>query len=173
MSTSLYDALVPSWLQILGALSGLIDKAEAHCRSRDVDPSILLNARLALDMRPLAYQVKASTLHSIGAINSARDGRFILSPSKDPNSFDDCRRGIGATIADLSALNSTEVDALRGRDLVFDVGSYQARYLAEEFLLSFSVPNFYFHATTAYGILRAQGVAIGKIDYLGKLRQKA
>ena len=171
MTVSLFDALVPSWIQVLESMSGLMDKAEHHCAVCGVEPQVLINARLALDMRPLSYQVKAAISHSSGAINAVRRGRF--SPDLSwPESFGAMKGGVDIAIEELSALDKEEVNAFADKDLLFMAVDYQAEFTAENFLLSFSLPNFYFHTSIGYAILRAQGLDIGKIDYLGRLRKK-
>jgi uncharacterized protein len=139
MSFSLYAATVPSYIQILGAIGGLIDKAEAFCSEKGLMPEDILQARLAADMHPFAYQVKSTAVHSLGAIE---------------------------------AIKAAEIDSFVGRDMRFAFGDRHLDFTAENFLLSFSQPNFYFHATTTYDILRWKGIPIGKRDFTGKTRTK-
>ena len=173
MTISLFDALVPSWIQVLGSVTTLLDKAESHCVAHSVEPEVLMNARLALDMRPLSYQIKATAIHSIGAINAARQGKFTPDQSQWPESFSLMKERVESVIEELWDLDKDEVNDLAGQNLLFEAGTFRAEFLAEEFLLSFSLPNFYFHVSTGYGILRAQGLDIGKTDYLGRLRHKS
>lgn len=172
MSVSLYDALVPTWIQLLDAMSRLIDKAETHCKQRKLAPEGLIDSRLAPDMYPLGYQIKSTVVHSIGSIEAARQGTFSPDRSPWPVSFTALHEQLKSAINRLSAIDEGEVNALAGRDFQFEAGSYKANFLAEDFLLSFAQPNFFFHCTIAYGILRAEGVAIGKLDFLGKMRHK-
>lgn len=172
MSFTLYDALVPSWLQILDSVLGLMGKAETHCVNQQLAPAELIRTRLAQDMYPLGYQVKATVVHSIGALEGARLGAYVPDRSPWPDSFAGLCDQVSSAIDRLSALDRAEVDGIMGRDLRFEVGSYKVTFVVEEFLLSFSQPNFYFHSATAYDILRAQGIAIGKIDYLGRMRHR-
>ncbi|MCK1277447.1 DUF1993 family protein [Bradyrhizobium sp. 61] len=116
--------------------------------------------------------VKATVVHSIGALEGARMGAYLPDRSPWPDSFAGLRDQVATAIDRLSALSRAEVNGFLGRDLRFEAGSYKLNFLVEDFLLSFSQPNFYFHSTTAYDILRAQGVAVGKIDFLGKLRHR-
>ena len=170
MGFSLYDAVIPSYLQQLGALKRLIDKAEAHCAEKDIAPATIIEARLAPDMLPFAYQVKSAAVHSLGAIESVRAGRFSPDIATPPDSFPALRDRIDDTIAALEAIERSEIDGFIGRDMKFEVGSYKSVYDADQFLLSLSLPNFYFHVATAYNILRWQGVEIGKRNYLGAVR---
>ena len=173
MSFSLYDALVPSWLQILGSVTGLVHKAESHCKTLDIAPGKLIDTRLAPDMLPFGYQVKSTVVHSIGALEAARQGRFVPVRTPWPDSFAGLLELLDSATNRLAGVEPAEVNAMLGRDVRFEAGAYKADFSAEDFFLSLSQPNFYFHATTAYDILRAEGVIIGKIDFLGKMRQKS
>jgi len=170
MSFSLYAATVPSYLQILGAVGTLLGKAEAHCAQTGVAPAELLQARLAEDMLPFAYQVKSTAVHSLGAIEGVRRGVFSPDMTPPPADFAALKARVAGTIAGLQAISAAEVDAFVGRDVHFEFGERRIGFTAENFLLSFSQPNFYFHATTAYDILRWKGMKIGKRDFTGTLR---
>ena len=172
MALTLYTATVPSYRQILGAVAGLLNTAQTFCAERQLAPEQLLEARLASDMLPFAYQVRATTTHSIGAIEGLRRGTFSPDRSAPPGSFAALERLVADTDAALAALDPAELEALAGRDMLFVAGERRLPFTGENFLLSFSQPNFYFHATTAYDILRAQGVPIGKRDFIGALRLK-
>ena len=170
MSFSLYSAFVPSCLQILDGLSGLLDKAETFCSEQGIAPEQIIAARLAEDMQPFAYQVKSTAVHSFGAVEGVRRGVFSPDMTKPPESFAALKTRIGETRAGLEAIAPGEMDGFVGRDMRFTFGERHLDFRAEEFLLSFSQPNFYFHATTAYDILRWKGVQIGKRDFLGRTR---
>jgi uncharacterized protein len=172
MSISLYAATIPSYLQILQSVSNLVGKAEAFCAEKGLDANDIIQARLAPDMQPFAYQVKSSVVHSLGAIEGVRKGQFSPDMNPPPQTFDALKTKVAETIAQLTALSAAEVDAFIGRDMAFVFGERRVPYTAESFLLSFSQPNFYFHATTAYDILRHKGVTIGKRDFLGQVRAK-
>jgi hypothetical protein len=172
MTFSLYAATIPSYLQTLGAVSGLLDKAETFCTERGVAPGDILAASLAEDMLPFAYQVKSAAVHSLGAIEGIRRGVFSPDQTQPPDSFIALKSRISRTIDDLRAIDPGEVDGFLGRDMRFAFGTRQIAFTAENFLLSFSLPNFYFHATTAYDILRWKGLPIGKRDFLGMLRKQ-
>ncbi len=172
MTFSLHAATVPSYLQTLGAVLGLLGKAEAFCAEKSIAPEELLQARLAQDMLPFAYQVKSTAVHSLGALEGVRRGLFSPDQTPPPDGFAALRLRITDTIAALQAIDPAEVDGFIGRDMRFAFGSRHVDFTAENFLLSFSQPNFYFHATTSYDILRWKGVPIGKRDFLGALRKK-
>lgn len=170
MTFSLYSAVVPTYLQILGSLSGLLDKGESFCTEKGIAPEQIIEARLADDMHPFAYQVKSAAVHSLGAIEGVRRGVFSPDVTKPPDSFAALKTRIGEALDGLRAVVPGEVDDLLGRDMRFSFGERHIDFRAEEFLLSFSQPNFYFHAATAYDILRWKGVPIGKRDFLGRTR---
>jgi uncharacterized protein len=172
MSFSLYAATIPAHLQTLGALAGLIDKAEAHCTAKGLAPAELIEARLAPDMLPFAYQVKSVKSHTIGAIHGVRKGLFTPDMSPSPDSFAAMRTLIAAATKELEGVSSGEVESFIGRDMRFEYDTTRMDFTAENFLLSFSQPNYYFHMTTAYAILRWKGVQIGKRNYLGRPRLK-
>lgn len=172
MALSLYDATIPSYRQILGAVSGLLDTAETFCQDRKMAPAELIQARLIADMLPFAYQVKSAAAHSLGAIEGVRRGVFSPDMTPPPDSFAGLKAKIAEAIAGLEAVEPAEVESFIGRDMRFSLGERHVDFTAENFLLSFSQPNFYFHATTAYDILRSKGVPIGKRSFMGKLRAK-
>jgi uncharacterized protein len=170
MTFSLYSAVVPSYLQVLESLSGLLDKAESFCAEKRMAPRQIIDARLADDMHPFAYQVKSSAVHSLGAIEGVRRGVFTPDMTEPPESFAALKTRITEARSGLQAVAPGELDGFVGRDLRFSFGERHIDFRAEDFLLSFSQPNFYFHAATAYDILRWKGVPIGKRDFLGRLR---
>ncbi len=173
MTISLYDATVPAFLQTLGAVEKVLERGAAHARERGTDPAELVEARLYFDMLPLRFQVVSIAHHSRGALEGAARGLF--EPPESSQSFD--YAGLQGLIAQtrqaLETIAPDAVNGLYGKDMVFQLGDRRLPFAAEDFLLSFSLPNFYFHATTAYDILRTKGVALGKRDFLGRLRLKA
>ncbi|MGH8228105.1 MAG: DUF1993 domain-containing protein [Steroidobacteraceae bacterium] len=173
MTLSLYDITIPAYQQTLGAISGLLGKAEAFCTEKKLAPADLIQARLVPDMLPFAYQVKSTVVHSIGAIEAVRKGTTSPDMTPPPDSFAALQAQVAAAIAALEKVSAAEVNGFTGRDVRFAVGDHKIDFTAENFLLSFEQPNFYFHATTAYDILRSKGVQIGKRDFMGKLRAKA
>jgi hypothetical protein len=172
MAFSLYAATVPSYRQILEAVIGLLGKAEAFCTERGIPPQSIIQARLADDMQPFAYQVKSTAVHSLGAIEGVRRGVFAPDTTLPPETFAALTARIVETLAALEAVEAAEVDSFVGRDVRFAFGERHVDFTAENFLLSFSQPNFYFHAATTYDILRWKGVPIGKRDFMGKTRKK-
>jgi hypothetical protein len=172
MAFSLYEATIPSYRQILGAVGGLVGKAETYCAEQKLAAEEIIQARLAPNMLPFAYQVKSTAVHSLGAIEGLRKGVFSPDMTPPPQTFSALKTTISETLAALEALDAAEIDAFLGRDMRFAFGERQMNYTAENFLLSFSQPNFYFHATTAYDILRWKGLPLGKRDFVGRVRIK-
>jgi uncharacterized protein len=174
MTFSLYDAIIPSNMQILTSVSSLLDKAEAYCTEKNIDAETLIQAKLAQDMFSFAYQVKAVAEHSMGAIEGVRKGVFSPDTSMPPATFAALKQYLADAQAGLGQVTPDEVNSFMGRDMRFEFAmrNYLINFTAENFLLSFSQPNFYFHATTAYGILRMKGVAVGKMDFMGPMRAK-
>ena len=170
MAFSLYEATIPSYRQILGAVGRLIDKAEAYCEEQKLAADEIIQARLAVDMLPFAYQVKSTAVHSLGAIEGVRKGVFAPDMTPPPQTFAALKTKIADTLAVLEAIDAAEIDAFVGRDMRFAFGERQMNFTAENFLLSFSQPNFYFHATTAYDILRWKGLPLSKRDFTGRVR---
>ncbi len=173
MAFSLYAATIPSYRQILQAVGGLLGKAETFCAEQKVPDQEIIQARLAADMLPFAYQVKSTAVHSLGAIEGLRKGVFSPDRTPPPVTFPALKARVADTLAALEAIEPFEIDAFVGRDMRFAFGERQINFMAEDFLLSFSQPNFYFHATTVYDILRWKGLPIGKRDFTGGMRIKA
>jgi hypothetical protein len=172
MPITLYDAFVPSCRQIVGSVQGLIAKAEAHCAETGTPEADLAGASLHPTMLPLGFQVKSVAQHSAGAIAGVREGRFSPLGGEMPTDFAGMKAMLAKAADDLAAVSADEMEGFVGRDMLFEMRDMKLPFTAEGFLLSFSQPNFYFHAATAYDILRAKGVALGKRDFLGGLRMK-
>lgn len=172
MTVSLDDVYVKTCLQILESTAHLVDKAEEHCKSNGLSPELLTEARLAPDMWPFAKQVFETGHHSARAILGVRAGVFGPELDPAPGDFASLRNEVAGSIEFMRAMPPGELDAIAGRDMRFEFGPRRMDFTVADFLLSFSLPNFYFHATTAYGILRNQGVEIGKRDFIGQVRLK-
>jgi uncharacterized protein len=170
MAFSLYTATVPSYRQILVSISYLLGTAEAFCNEKKLAPESIIQARLADDMHPFAYQVKSTAVHSLGALEGVRKGVINPDLTTPPDTFAGLKKRIVETLAALEAIDAAEIDGFVGRVVRFEFGDQGFDFTAENFLLSFAQPNFYFHATTAYDILRWKGAPLGKRHFLGKLR---
>jgi hypothetical protein len=172
MTISLYDASVASYIQTATAVAGFLDRGLAHCQDNGTDPEALVETRLFPDMAPLRFQIVSVVHHSLGAIEGMKSGLFGPPTDKTPHDYAGLQKLIADALTALKGLKPAEVDALSGKDVAFQLGEHRVPFTAEGFLLSFSLPNFHFHATTSYDILRSQGVPLGKRDYMGPLRIK-
>lgn len=172
MAIALYDTTVALFAQTLGAMDGLLRLGRTHCEQNNVPLSQLLTSRLIQDMRPLRFQVQAAIGHSLGAIEGVKEGVFRPITPDASVDYDALQSRVADAISRLKAFTPEEINALEGRDVALAFTDRQVPFVAEGFLLTFSLPNFHFHTTTAYGILRSRGVPLGKRDYLGMLKTK-
>lgn len=171
MSTNLYALCVPSYLQTLGAVAGFLEKGRLHCQSAGIDPKDLVELRLAPDMLPFRFQIVSVLHHSLGTIQALESGRF--GPPKDGGlDYAGLQKQVAEAQETLKGLSAADIDRHAGRDVLFQLGDMKLPFVAEDFVLSFSLPNFYFHAATAYDILRMKGAPLGKGDFLGAMRMK-
>ncbi|MGR2664314.1 DUF1993 domain-containing protein [Chromobacterium haemolyticum] len=166
MSVSMYQASVPVLIRGLNNLSAILDKAAADAAARNIAPDVLLNARLAPDMFALTRQVQIASDSAKGC--AARlAGVEVPSYADDEASFADLQQRIAKTVAFLQGFNAAQIDGSETREVVLKVRGDEIRFSGQNYLLGFVLPNFYFHLTAAYAILRHNGVALGKMDYLG------
>lgn len=170
MPISLHDAFVPSARQIVAACEALLVKAEAHCAEHGTDPAELIAARLAPDMAAVPFQVFSVAHHTAGAIAGVRAGKFSPAQPEGEQSFATLKAMLVDAGAELAALDPAELDSYVGKLAEFSFGTMVMPFKAENFLLSFSQPNYYFHAATLYDILRHKGVKLGKRDFMGMPR---
>jgi hypothetical protein len=164
---SFYDASVPAFLQILGSLSGILTKAEAYCTAKKIQPEVLLGARLYPDMLPLSKQIQLAC--DFAGKGCARLAHVEVPATPDTEkSFEELRQRLAKTIAYLKTFKPAQFEGGDTKDVTFPVGPDKTLTLkGQQFLNSFAFTNFYFHAATAHGILRHNGVEIGKKDFLG------
>ena len=172
MSFTLYDATIPGFIRTAESIANVLKKGREHYHQHALDLDGAVNERLCGDMLPLSFQVKSVRTHSIGAIEGIRAGTFSpIPPMSDPD-YVGLEEIVANTISDLKAMDADEVNAMAGKDVVFSMKDVTIPFVAEDFLMSCSIPNFHFHATATYDILRMKGVTLGKRDYLGKLAIK-
>lgn len=169
MTISMYQASVPVFAQFLAALSGVLDKAAAHAEAKKIDPAFLLGMRLYPDMFPLLRQVRAVTDHAVTAC-SRLAGVEPPSFTNTEATFAELKERIARTIAFIEALTPAQIDGSEDKEVTFKFPSGERKFTGQSLLLGFSLPNFFFHATTAYDILRHCGVEIGKKDFMGTPR---
>ncbi|MEZ0317228.1 MAG: DUF1993 family protein [Methylophilaceae bacterium] len=166
MSLSMYHASTPVFIRGLNNLSAILDKAAAYAESKKIDPGILVNSRLAPDMFALARQVQIATDAVKGCV-ARLAGIEIPSFEDNESTFADLQARIAKTIAFLQSVDASQIDGSEERTVTLKIRGKEASLLGQPYLLSFVLPNFYFHLTTTYNILRHNGLEIGKMDYLG------
>jgi hypothetical protein len=167
MSISMHRASIPVYVHMLEALSGVLDKAAAFAATKKVDPSVLLNARLAPDMFPLTRQIQIACDFAKGP--AARLAGIEV-PKWDDNeaSFDQLKARIAKTVDYVKGFQPAQIDGSETRTVEITVGGQPMKFAGVDYLFGFAMPNFYFHVTTAYAILRHNGVEIGKRDFMGR-----
>lgn len=172
MSTSLYDISVATYLQVLGGVSGFLEKGKAHCEEKKIDLNEIVETRLYPDMLPFRFQIVSVVHHSLGAMQGLQASSF--SPTGGPPDADyaTLQQMVLNAKTELEGLKASDINALEGKDMFFVMGERKVPFTAEGFIMSFSLPNLFFHAATAYDILRQKGVPIGKRDFTGALRIK-
>ena len=166
MTISMYQASVPVYLQFLGSVSGLLDKAAAFAEARKIDPKVLLETRLYPDMLPLVRQVQIFT-------DQATRGASRLAGLEPPpfpdteTSFAELKARIQKAAAHVQSLKAAQIDGGESREIALKFPSGEMKFSGLQFLLNFSLPNFFFHATMVHAILRHVGVEVGKMDFMG------
>lgn len=167
MTISMYAASVPVFKQILGSLSDLLDKAEAHANAKKIDPNALLQARLFPDMFPLTRQILIAADFAKGAC-ARLAGVEVPKYEDTEQSFAELKARIAKTLAFIDSLPLTQIDGSEERDITTSAGPNSKSFKGQTYLLNYALPQFFFHATTAYAILRHNGLEIGKKDFMGK-----
>jgi uncharacterized protein len=166
MTLSMYQASVPSFQRTLKALDAVLDKAVANAAERKIDPAVLVNARLAPDMHPLSRQIQIAT-DGVKGCAARLAGVEVPSFADTETTFPDLKERIAKTLAFIATIKPEQIDGSEARDISLKAGPRELNFKGQDYLLFFVLPNFYFHATTAYDILRHNGVPLGKLDFLG------
>ena len=168
MTITMYQASVPVFVKTLGNLAAILDKGAAFAAARKVDPSVLLAYRLAPDMLSLTRQVQIAADH---AKRAAARLAGIEAPVYEDNeaSFADLQARIDKTIAFINTLGPGQIDGSEARDITLKIGGNSQTLSGQAYLLHNALPNFFFHVTTAYAILRHCGVEVGKKDFIGQV----
>lgn len=172
MTISLYDISVASYLQVVGAVEHFLAKGAKHCEENNIDLAEVVETRLYADMLPFRFQVLSVVHHSLGSIEGVAAGKFSPPGASEPLDYAGLQSAVSAAKAALEGYSRESVDGLLGQDVIFSIGGRDLPFTAENFVMSFSTPNLYFHAATAYDILRMKGVPLGKRDFMGQLRMK-
>lgn len=165
MALTIYHLSIPAFIRGLGVLSKLLDKAEAFAQEKGISADDLVNARLAPDMLTLAGQVQRVSDTSkglVGRLTSIEVPRF---PDEE-KTMDELRQRIANTVAFLETVRPTDLEDSDSREVVLNFPNFKVTFTGEEYLQKFVLPNFYFHLTTAYDILRHKGAPVGKADFL-------
>tara|TARA_Y100000588_G_C14048814_1_gene836213 strand:+ start:29 stop:547 length:519 start_codon:yes stop_codon:yes gene_type:complete len=171
MPVSLFDGTVARFEQTLSATLGVLEKGRTHCKENGVNLDDIVETSLHPDMRPFRFQVISTVHHSAGALVGVKKGEFSPPETADQN-YEVLQGMVEGALKEIQEIDRDELEARGGADLTFRMGKNSIPFTVEDFLLSFSIPNFYFHATTTYDILRSQGVPVGKMDFLGNLQVK-
>jgi hypothetical protein len=167
MTISMYTASVPVFIQHLNGLSSVLDKAAAYAAARKINEADLLNMRLSPDMFNLTRQVRAATDQAANAAGRL-SGKELLKFANDETTIAQLKERIAKTIAYLKSVKASEVDGTEGKDISIASPNGNRQFTGQNLLLGNALPNFYFHATTAYDIIRQCGVELGKGDFMGK-----
>ena len=166
MSLTMYQASIPVFIRMLGNLSSILNKAVTNAAARKIDPSVFISSRLAPDMLSLNRQVQIATDMVKGC---AARLAGLEAPSYEDNevTFEELQARIAKTVAFLQSVSAEQIDGSEERIVMLKLRGKEISFLGQPYLLDFVLPNFYFHVTTAYAILRHNGVEIGKMDYIG------
>ena len=172
MSIKINQASLETYKQILPAALQVLNKAKVHFEETGTDLEDIVQARLYEDMAPFSFQVFSIVHHSVGALNALKSGEF--GPPNMPENLDFAALHslLEEAVNDLKNFTADEVDACSEQEVLFKMGSIEWPFSSESFVLSFSLPNFYFHVTTMYDMLRMRGVSVGKLDFIGKMQLK-
>ena len=164
---SFYDATVPAYIQILTSLSGLLTKAEAHCEAKKIQPEVMLGSRLYPDMLPFSKQIQLVSDFAAKGCARLTQSELPVTPDTE-TSFAELRQRLANTVEYLKRFTPAQFEGADSRDVTFPTGPNTSLTLkGQEFVNRVSFPNFFFHAAIAHGILRHNGVEIGKRDFLG------
>ena len=166
--SDLYEDFVPTFIQIAEAQLGLMDKAEALCAEKGIAPETLLEDRLAPDMLPLKFQFIMSARHSAGALARVT-GK--TAPATNEETLPALRDQLSQSISFMKTLNQADFEDAESKPVKLELRIGEMNFTGRDYLASFAMPNFMFHASTAYALLRKAGVDIGKRDFMGKVRQ--
>jgi hypothetical protein len=162
----MYQASIPAFVKMLNNLTTILDKAERHATERKIAPEVLLNWRIAPDMFPLTRQIQIMSDMAKGA--AARlAGKEVPKYADEESTFAELKARIAKTLAFVQGFGPNDIDGSEARDVALMVGGQEIRFKGEAYLVHFVLPNFYFHAATAYDIVRSFGVPVGKRDFLG------
>ena len=167
MSLSMYQASVPAFVQTLTVLSAILDKAEAYAAAKKIDPATLVGARLYPDMFPLSRQIQIVCDFAKGA-TARLSGKDVPSWPDTETTIPELKARIAKTLDFVKGFKPADIDGSEARDISMKVAGNMMEFKGQPYLTGFVLPNLYFHAATAYGILRKNGLEIGKMDFMGR-----
>lgn len=165
MSLTIYQASVPGMLQTLNALMGILNKAQAHCEARKIDPAVMINLRLYPDMHPLTRQIQITTDQAKGLM-ARLAGREVPTWPDTEASFDELKARVQKALDYIQSFKAEDLEGSENREVTLPIGGNTMTFPGAVYAFNIVMPNFYFHATTAYAILRHSGVEIGKRDFM-------
>jgi hypothetical protein len=163
----MYQASVPVFTRMLENLSAILGKAAAHAEAKKIDPAVFINARLAPDMFALARQVQIASDAAKGCV-ARLAGVEVPSYPDTETTFPELQERVAKTIAFVKGFTAQQIDGSEERTCILKVRGDEMKFRGQDYLFKLSIPNFFFHVTTAYDILRHNGVELGKMDYLGR-----
>ncbi len=166
MKISMYQVSIPVFVQFLTALSANLDKAAAHAEAKKIDPSVFLNMRLYPDMYPFVRQVQEATKHA-ARVSGLLAGVAVPDMPNTESSIPELKARIAKTVDFLKSLKPAQIEGSDDKEIKITGSSGERTFTGQSLLLHHSLPNFYFHCTTAYDILRHCGVEVGKRDFMG------
>ena len=166
MTISMYQASVPVFRNYLQNLLTLLGKAEAHCAERKIDPAVMLQTRLFPDMFPLVRQIQIASDAAKGCCGRLA-GQEPPSFPDEEKTFEELKVRIRKTIDYVDSIPASAIDGSEDRQVTIKAGPNTYTFRGQDYLLGFALPNLFFHTTTAYAIMRTNGVALGKLDFLG------
>ena len=166
MTMSMYNASVPLFKTLLGALSNVLDKGQQFAKAKGIDEAVLVNARLAPDMFALARQVQIATDQAKGGV-ARLAGLEVPAYDDNETTFDALKARVAKTIAFIDSVKASQIDGSENKEITLKMRSGEVKYAGQRYLMGSVIPNFTFHCATAYNILRHNGVEVGKRDFLG------
>ena len=169
---TLYELSVGSFRQVLSGVRQTLAKGKTWADANEVDTNDIVASRLHETMLPFLFQVLSVAHHTRGALEAVTSGLSAPPSSIEPHSYEQLQALIDELITEMDAVDADDLNALSGNTVTFKMGSLEIPFTAENYILSFALPNLYFHATTAYDILRIKGVPLEKRDFLGRLRMQ-
>lgn len=170
MTISLYDLSVGSFQQTISGMLTVLEKGAQHAQANDVDANDYVGMTVHEDMLPFLFQVNCVEMHSLGCLQALRDGEMTPLKSTTQRDYQELQAMLVDVQSQLATFDKDDINSLAGGSVIFKFAGNEIPFTTENYVQSFALPNLQFHAATAYDILRAQGVPLGKADFLGRMR---